>query len=580
MLQVWAPNANKVELEIQKTRLAMTKDAKNWWVIKTPLAVHGADYAFILDGGKPIPDPRSPWQPFGVFGPSRILAHENFVWQDQSWQAPPLTAAIIYELHVGTFSQEGTFDGVINHLEFLKNLGVTHVEVMPINGFVGSRGWGYDGVNIFAPYEIYGGPEGFKRLVNACHNKGLAIILDVVYNHFGPEGNFLEPFGPYFTDRYSSPWGKAINFDGRDSDEVRRFFCDNAIMWFKDYHVDALRIDAVHAIFDNSAIHILEQLSREVKELQGSQNKHYYLITESDLNDSRHLRCRNGGGYGIDAQWNDDFHHALYSILTGEHVNYYQDFGCLKDLAKAYTKVFVYDGRYSSFRRSNHGRPVEGLEGYNFLAYLQNHDQIGNRPHGDRISKLTNINKLKIGAALTILSPFIPMIFQGEEWGTETPFLYFADHQDLGLRNAIFEGRVRELSVFGVNASEIPDPQAAETFNKSKINWSEVSEEPHKSLFSWYQSLIALRKKFSDLSDGRLARVKVVFDEEEKWFMFKRGKIIIIVNFSSRMQIITRKKLNLGDEQLNILMSSDLKNLWEGKDVLLQAESILVLAAI
>lgn len=579
-IRVWAPNANKIELQIRNSRSAMTKNPNNWWTAEVPLVEHGDDYAFILDDGQPIPDPRSPWQPNGVFGASRIFDHNKFSWQDTAWQAPPLTSAIVYELHVGTFSAEGTFDGIINHLEFLKNLGITHIEIMPINGFSGSRGWGYDGVNLYAPNETYGGPDGFKRLVNACHNMGLAVILDVVYNHLGPEGNYLAHFGPYFTDRYTSPWGKTINFDGQESNEVRRFFCDNAIMWLRDFHIDVLRIDAVHAIIDNSAIHLLEQLAHEVKELQSMLNRHFYLITESDLNDSRHLHNWDAGGYGIDAQWNDDFHHALHTILTGERTGYYGDYGSLADLEKAYTKIFVYDGCYSHFRKCNHGRPTIGLSGHSFLGYLQNHDQIGNRVHGDRLSKLVNINRLKIGAALIFTSPFIPMLFQGEEWGTTTPFLYFTDHQNPELGKAVIAGRIREFAAFGWQPSDVPDPQAIDTFTNSKINWEELTQEPHASILNWYRSLIALRKQFSDLNNGKINQVKIIFDETEKWFMIKRGTIITIVNFALNQQMITRSKLQLNDISLSVLLNSDSKNLFGKDDIILQAESVMVLKCI
>lgn len=576
-IKVWAPNANKVELQIRNSRLTMTKNHNNWWAVEVPAAEHGDDYVFILDDGQPIPDPRSPWQPNGVFGASRIFDHNKFSWQDTAWQAPPLTSAIVYELHVGTFSAEGTFDGIINHLEFLKNLGITHIEIMPINGFSGSRGWGYDGVNLYAPHETYGGPDGLKRLVNACHNIGLAVILDVVYNHLGPEGNYLAHFGPYFTDRYASPWGKTINFDGQESNEVRRFFCDNATMWLRDFHIDVLRIDAVHAIIDNSAIHLLEQLAHEVKELQSIQNRHFYLITESDLNDSRHLHTWDAGGYGIDAQWNDDFHHALHTILTGERTGYYADYGSLADLEKAYTKIFIYDGCYSNFRKCNHGRPAIGLSGQSFLGYLQNHDQIGNRVHGDRLSKLVNTNRLKIGAALIFTAPFIPMIFQGEEWGTTTPFLYFTDHQNQELGKAVLAGRIQEFAAFGWQPSEVPDPQAIDAFTSSKINWEELAQESHATILNWYRSLIALRKQFSDLNNGKISQIKIIFDEAEKWFMIKRKTIITIVNFALNQQMIARSKLQLNDISLSVLLTSDSKNLFGKDEIILQAESVMVL---
>lgn len=572
-IKVWAPRAKKVELQIQDSRLLMEKiSEKGWWSIDTPQATFGVDYAFILDNGPPIPDPCSAWQPLGVFGPSRIYEHTKFVWDDQNWQAPPLSAAIIYELHVGTFSTEGTFDGVITHLNFLKDLGITHIELMPVNGFTGTRGWGYDGVNLYAPYEPYGGPEGLKRLVNACHKLGLAVILDVVYNHLGPEGNYLENFAPYFTDRYRSTWGKAINFDGENSDEVRRFFCNNAIMWLRDYHIDALRIDAVHAVHDISAIHILEQLARETKELQAAQKSHYYLITESDLNDPKHLHSWDAGGYGIDAQWNDDFHHCLHTILTGEKSGYYSDFGSLANLAKAFTKAFVYDGNYSKFRQHNYGGPVVNLSGHNFIGFLQNHDQIGNRAQGDRLSKSLTPRLLKVGAALFLLSPFIPMLFQGEEWGALTPFQYFTNVQNPELGRAVKDGRIREFIAFGWKPDQVPDPQAPETFTNSKLNWEEHKQEPHSSLLAWYKKLIALRKTIPDLNDGRFDHITVDFDEQARWLMLQRGAITMIANFANYTQKISSTRSQLKE----ILLSSDSQNVLINNNIILQAESVII----
>jgi len=572
-IRVWAPKANKVEIQIQNDRLLMQKsNGAGWWQIETPKVLHGTDYAFILDDRAPLPDPRSLWQPAGVFGASRFLDHNKFIWHDQSWQAPPLSAAIIYELHIGTFSTEGTFDGAINHLDFLKDLGITHIELMPVNGFSGVRGWGYDGVNLYAPHEAYGGPEGLKHFVNACHERGLAVILDVVYNHLGPEGNYLEQFGPYFTDRYLAPWGKAINFDGRSSNEVRRFFCDNALMWLQDYHIDALRIDAVHAVYDTSAIHILEQLTREIKQLQASLGKHFYLITESDLNDPKHLHALDAGGYGIDAQWNDDFHHALHTLLTGENIGYYSDFGRIADLAKAYTKVFVYDGNYSNFRRRLYGRPVTNLSGHNFVTYLQNHDQIGNRAQGSRLTELINPQLLMVGAAITIMAPSIPMLFQGEEWGARTPFQYFTDFKDEALKNAVKQGRINEFAAFGWKAEQVPDPQSDTTFTNSKLNWEEHKQEQSASLLAWYKKLINLRKTLSDLNDGSLENVTVSYDEPARWIIIKRKQIIIMANFANYLQ-----KISAHDFQLQeIILSSSAQNVLVNSTVMLQAQSVTV----
>ncbi len=534
--RLWAPNANQVEVRIGTDLFGMTRGDGSWWRAELPLAKAGIDYAFVLDGGQPVPDPRSPWQPKGIHGPSRTVDHGAFSWTDQRWQAKPLASAIFYELHIGTFTPQGTFMAAIDKLDYLVDLGITHVELMPIAEFSGKRGWGYDGVDFYAPHHAYGEPADLKRLVDACHARGLAVMLDVVYNHVGPAGNYLARFAPYFTQRYATPWGQAINFDGLESDEVRRFFCDNALMWLKEYHFDGLRIDAVHAIIDTSAVHFLEQLACEVGELQAQTGRHLVLIAESDLNDPRVVRPREIGGYGFQAQWSDDFHHALHCVLTGERAGYYADYGSLADLAKALQRAFVYDGRYSVFRQRRHGRPPSGLSGHSFLGYLQTHDQIGNRAKGERSSHLMSVGRLKIAAALVLTAPFIPMLFQGEEWGATSRFLYFTDHEDLELARNVTEGRRREFAIFGWNPEEIPDPQAVETFEHSKLNWSEREEEPHAGLLAWHRRLIELRRKIPSLSDGRLDRVGVNFDEKGKWLVVSRGPITVACNLNQMTQ--------------------------------------------
>ena len=534
--RIWAPNANQVQIKIDRDLFGMTPSESGWWFTETPLAKAGIDYAFVLDGGVPVPDPRSPWQPNGIHGPTRTLDHRAFSWTDQSWQAKPLSSAIFYELHIGTFTSQGTFMAAIEQLDYLVGLGITHIELMPVAGFSGNRGWGYDGVDLYAPHHAYGEPDDLKRLVDACHGRGLAVILDVVYNHVGPAGNYLAHFGPYFTQRYATPWGQAINFDGPESDEVRRFFCDNALMWLKDYHFDGLRIDAVHAIIDTSALHFLEQLACEVAELQAQTGRHLALIAESDRNDPRIIRPREIGGYGVQAQCSDDFHHALHCVLTGEHAGYYVDFGSLADLAKALQHVFVYDGRHSVFRRRRHGRLPSGLSGSSFLGYLQTHDQIGNRAKGERSSHLMSVGRLKIAAALVLTAPFIPMLFQGEEWGATSPFLYFTDHDDPELARNVTEGRRREFAAFGWKPEEIPDPQAVETFERSKLIWSEREAEPHAGLLAWHRRLIELRRKIPSLSDGRLDRVGVSFDENGKWLVVNRGPVVVACNLNQVMQ--------------------------------------------
>jgi maltooligosyltrehalose trehalohydrolase len=534
--RLWAPNANQVELKIGSDFFGMTRGDGNWWRTEIPLAKTGIDYAFVLDGGEPVPDPRSLWQPNGIQGPSRTVDHGAFSWTDQSWQAKPLSSAIVYELHVGTFTPRGTFIAAIDKLDYLVDLGVTHIELMPVAEFSGTHGWGYDGVDLYAPHHAYGEPDDLKRLVDATHARGLAVILDVVYNHLGPAGNYLARFGPYFTQRYATPWGEAINFDGPQSDEVRRFFCDNALMWLRDYHFDGLRIDAVHAILDTSAIHFLEQLAGEVADLQAQTDRQLALIAESDLNDPRIIRPREIGGYGMHAQWSDDFHHALHCVLTGERAGYYRDFGSLADLAKALQRVFVYDGRYSVFRRRRHGRPPSGLSGHSFLGYLQTHDQIGNRAKGERSSHLMSVARLKIAAALVLTGPVVPMLFQGEEWGATSPFLYFTDHKDPQLARNVTEGRRREFASFGWKPAEVPDPQAVETFERSKLNWTERDKEPHAGLLAWHRRLIELRREIPALSDGRLDRVEVSFDEQKKWLVVRRGPVTVACNLNQMTQ--------------------------------------------
>jgi maltooligosyltrehalose trehalohydrolase len=538
--RVWAPLPKKVEVRVGKDRFPMAEDADGWWTVVIPSVNPDSDYGFILDGEGPFPDPRSPWQPHGIDGASRLVDHQDFHWTDVNWQALPLSSAVIYELHVGTFTPQGTFEAVIEKLDHLAGLGVTHLELMPVNEFSGARGWGYDGVDLFAPHHAYGGPEGLKRLVDACHARRLAVLLDVVYNHLGPAGNHLGKYAPYFTRRFSSPWGKAVNFDDTECGEVRRFFCDNALMWLRDYHFDGLRLDAVHAIFDASAIPFLEQLATEVKQLEVQLNRPLVLIPESDLNDPRLLWGRERGGFGLDAQWNDDFHHALHAVLTGEKNGYYADFGTLADVGKALRNAYVYDGGYSAYRRRPHGRPPTGLDGNRFLGYMQNHDQVGNRARGERSSQLMSVGRLKVAAALVLTSPFIPLLFQGEEWGATTPFLYFTDHQDPKLGEMVRQGRLREFTAHGWNKEEIPNPQARKTFARCKLNWSEHLKPSHADLLDWHRRLIALRQTEPSLRDGRMDCVQTRHDESERWLVVERGPFVVACNLGDSPKAIPR----------------------------------------
>lgn len=529
---VWAPRAERVQLRLQGDPIEMRRRPGGWWGANVPAAGPGMDYAFRLDGGPPMPDPRSPWQPQGPMQASRTVDHREFEWTDRHWQSRPLSSAVIYELHIGTFTPQGTFEAALGKLEHLVNLGVTHIELMPVNEFDGARGWGYDGVSIFAPFHGYGGPPGLKRLVDGCHAAGLGVVLDVVYNHFGPSGCFLGQFGPYFTNRHQTPWGEAVNFDGSDSDEVRRFVIDNALMWLRDYHIDGLRLDGIHAILDTSAMHILEELDEEVQELSTQLGRHLFLIAESDLNDPRVVRSREVGGYGMDAQWSDDFHHALHVALTGERAGYYADFNGLGDLAHILRHAFLYNGRYSTNRRRRHGRPAFGLSGHRFVAYMQNHDQVGNRARGERMTHLVSPQRAKLGAALMLTSPFVPMLFQGEEWAAGAPFLYFTGFEDVELGRAVSEGRRHEFAAFGWKPEDVPDPQALRTFEQSKLDWSETDREPHASMLRWYRDLIRLRHRFGDLSNGHMDAAVVHADERHQWLSLRRGAFTILCNFA------------------------------------------------
>ncbi|MGH8991479.1 MAG: malto-oligosyltrehalose trehalohydrolase [Acidimicrobiia bacterium] len=536
---VWAPEAQTVQLMLGDERRPMVPGAGGWWVLSVPEAGPGTDYAFAIGGGPPLPDPRSPFQPDGPHGRSRVVDHSAFPWTDQAWTGPvPLSAGVIYELHVGTFTGAGTFEAAIERLDHLVDLGVTHIELMPVCEFPGTRGWGYDGVDLFAPHHAYGGPEGLKRLVDACHARRLGVLLDVVYNHLGPDGNYLAAYGPYFTDRYPTPWGQAVNFDGPGSDEVRRLVGDNACMWLEDYHIDGLRLDAVHAIYDTSALHILEELGTRVRALETRLGRRVVVIPESDLNDPRPVRPVAAGGYGLDASWSDDFHHALHAALTGEGSGYYGDFGSLADVADALEKVYVYDGRHSPYRGRRHGRPATGLTGHHFVGFFQNHDQVGNRAQGERSCHLVSLGKLKIGAALVAGAPFVPMLFAGEEWAASSPFCYFTDHQDPELGRAVSEGRRREFAAFGWEPSQVPDPQQPVTFERSKLDWAEVDKEPHAEMLAWHRQLLALRRRLPDLSDGNLARVRTIFDEEEGWLVMNRGAATVAANLSAERRFL------------------------------------------
>ena len=503
----------------------MTRSGSGWWEASDDAVQAGDRYGLSLDGGEVRPDPRSMSQPDGVLAQSEVVDHNAHAWNDGGWPGKSLAGSVLYELHVGTFSPEGTFDGVIERLPHLVELGVDAIELMPVAEFSGERGWGYDGVDLFAPHHVYGGPAGLKRLVDACHAHGLGAVLDVVYNHLGPVGNFLSEFGPYFSDRHSTAWGAAFNFDGPGSDEVRRFVVDNALMWIRDYHCDGLRLDAVHSIVDESPLSIIQQLAAEVEGLGADLHRKTFLIAESDANDPILVRSRDAGGYGLDGVWSDDWHHALHVVLTGERTGYYQDYGSLELLGKALRQAWVYDGVWSARRQGKRGWNATGVAPHSFVIAAQTHDQVGNRAMGDRLGALVDEGGLKIASALLLLAPFTPMLFQGEEWASSSPFLYFTDHADPEVGAAVRDGRRREFATFGWDPDQIIDPQAASAFERSRLNWMELHEPFHERVLEWYRAMIALRRQLPAVE-----RVQVEVDEDRRRIVFARDPISVRVN--------------------------------------------------
>jgi maltooligosyltrehalose trehalohydrolase len=489
-------------------------------------AAPGSDYRYVIPEVGPRPDPVSRHQPEGVHGPSRVVDPAAFHWTDRDWRGLPLEQLVAYELHTGTFSPEGTFDGVAARLGHLRDLGVTAIELMPVAAFPGTRNWGYDGAYLYAPQASYGGPDGLKRLVDACHRQGLAVILDVVYNHLGPEGNYLSDYGPYFSHRYRTPWGDALNFDGPDSDEVRRFFLDNALYWLTEYHIDGLRLDAIHGIFDISARPILEELATAFHVQAAHLGRQAWLIAESDLNDPKVVRPREVGGWGLDAQWSDDLHHALHAVLTGQRRGYFADFGRVGQLAKAVTAGFVYDGQYAPHRRRRHGASSAGLPGHRLVGFIQNHDQVANAYLGRRLSQAAGVARQKVAAMVMVSAPSLPMLFAGEEYAEDAPFDYFTSHTDPALARAVREGRHQEylhLLEEGADAAVWADPQAEETFLRCKLRWGSLHEAPHAEVLGYYRALLALRRRLPALHNGRKDLTRVAFDEDRRWVVIERN---------------------------------------------------------
>ncbi len=544
--RVWAPQLTNLAVRImgehpRTVPMACSQNAE--FVATVPRVSPGAEYFYILEGERERPDPVSRWQALGVHGPSRVVDPASFRWSDQAWSGIGLKDFIIYELHTGTFTSEGTFESVIPRLPYLRDLGITAVEIMPVAEVPGNRNWGYDGASLYAPQSSYGGPTGLKRLVDACHQNGLAVVLDVVYNHLGPEGNYLPEFAPCFTDAHHTPWGKAINFDGPESDGVRRFIIDNALYWLTEYHVDALRLDAIHGIYDFGARPVLEELSEAFHHQARRLQRQAWLIAESDLEDVRIINPRAVGGYALDAQWHDDFHHALYAFLTGQREGFLMDFGALADLAKAVRDGFVFDWKYSRYRRRHFGSSSKDRPGEQFVAFIQNHDQIANTSRGKRLTSLVSSGECKLAAVLTLCSPFLPLLFMGEEYGETAPFLYFTSFEDPNLAAAVSEGRKKELGTH-YSESDFADPQATATFERCKLDWSKAAISPHAETLRLYRDLISLRKQHLSLGNCRKDLTEIQFDEQAKWLVMKRSDpvgsaALLVCNFSATAQSIT-----------------------------------------
>ena len=576
--KLWAPLPRKVAVKVNDTSYPMEgPDDHGVWKAAVEKANPGDDYGFLLDDDEMVyPDPRSMWQPHGVHGRSRLYDRKAFQWTDTTWKGTPLSSAVIYELHVGTFTPEGTFDAAITRLGHLSELGITHIELLPCVEWAGDRGWGYDGVDLFAVNQQYGGPDALKRLVDACHAHAIGVIMDVVYNHFGPVGNYTGKFGPYITDHHKTPWGAAINFEREGSDEVRRFFLDNALMWLADYHMDGLRLDAIHEIVDRSAVHFLEQLSAEIANISARFGRRVFLIAESDLNDPKIVRSIEANGYGMDAQWSDDFHHSLATILFTDpgHKGYYDDFGAMESLVKAIERVFVFDGQYSKFRNRSHGRPVENLSSHHFINFLQNHDQIGNRAFGDRIHETIGLPRTKAALGLILTAPFVPMLFMGEEYAASTPFLYFADHEDPEMAKLVAEGRKREFADFGFNSDEIPNPEDPEVFTKSKLNWAEVHEGVHEDMFQWVRKLIAVRRNSISLNDGDRGHARITYSDEKRTLQMDRGAVSVLINLGD-----TIAPFKVNEDRRLLLTLEEAATTVEGERVTLAPNGFAIFSA-
>jgi maltooligosyltrehalose trehalohydrolase len=568
--KVWAPKANELSLKIispEEKLIKMEKDEFDYWIVTLNDISAVSKYLYKINNGEERPDPASYFQPDGINGASEVVDHTLFQWRDSDFIPVKLKDYIIYELHTGTFTIEGTFTSAIERLDYLLDLGITAIEIMPVSQFPGNRNWGYDGVFPFAAQNTYGGPSGLKMLVNEAHKRGMSIIQDVVYNHLGPEGNYFREFGPYFTTKYKTPWGSSINYDGPYSGPVRNYFIYNAVYWLSEFHIDALRLDAIETIYDFSACAFLSELSQEVDKFSRETDKKHYLIAESDLNDAKVLRSVNNFGFGCDAQWNDDFHHSLHTLLTKESAGYYKDYGSTDDLSEAIKNNFVYDGKYSRFRKRKHGNSPAEFPYFRFVNCIQNHDQIGNRAFGERLSTLVSFEALKLAAAVLIFSPSLPMLFMGEEFGETNPFFYFVSFLNKDLNNAVKKGRLEEFSEFDWKG-EIPDPHADETFLKSKLDWEKLNKRNHKILHSFYQNIIGMRKTIPAFTDNDRKNTSSVSYRGLKIITMERNnhnsKVFALMNFNEK-QITTEFRFPSGVWH-KILDSSDEK--WNGPGTL------------
>ncbi|MCA4132460.1 malto-oligosyltrehalose trehalohydrolase [Arthrobacter sp. M4] len=538
---VWAPNAGSVTLLAGGTEYGMTKGAGDWWRASNAPEGNDVQYGYLVNGEGPFSDPRSRRQPDGVHGLSATFDAGAHQWKDGAWQGKALKGSVIYELHVGTFTPEGTLDAAAGKLDYLVELGIDFIELLPVNAFNGTHNWGYDGVLWYAVHEPYGGPAAYQRFVDAAHGAGLGVIQDVVYNHLGPSGNYLPKYGPYLKSGEGNTWGDSVNLDGPGSDEVRRFILDNAAMWLRDFHVDGLRLDAVHALKDERAVHILEDLAIVADSIEAASGVPRTLIAESDLNNPRLIYPRNSNGYGLEGQWSDDFHHAVHVNLTGETTGYYADFESLAALAKVLEHGFFHDGSYSSFRGRHHGRDIRPDLAHPtaLVVCSQNHDQIGNRATGDRLTATLSPGKLALAAVLTLTSPFTPMLFMGEEFGASTPWQFFTSHPEPELGEATAKGRIKEFERMGWDPAVVPNPQDPETFRRSKLNWEEASKDHHAQLLGLYKALIRLRRTVPELSGGGFGQaggfggVTVEFDDDEGWLSFSRGDVTVACNFGA-----------------------------------------------